>query len=353
MTTTKSTLKRILCVISCCLVVVFSFAVPASASNSDYTFEFNIPEPLSNEYSGYIITPFVRKDNLNTTLCNIYFWTITPVNSTDLTTIPSVSYTYNSTSNTATLLCGTGSNSGSWYFSLWTTTSGSSNIRHVVSDLIDYDTSVSFTIRPSSTPSNYWTLTPKFKGLTSADVLPTGRTETYDVLFSADSTLYNELLKIENHFVMMLSKMDLSNEQLAEAVSKLNEIYDTCISISGTLADFVYFYWEEFTYYQLPEQFNAVCSRLDTIIRLLNKKGETEQTTVDSSKVDEYLDIEQSLVNNDEAESALNEFDISIDGQAYSFIWDFITDCFNSHAEVFGLVITILTLGIIALILNR
>lgn len=347
-----STIKRvIICSLSVLIVGIFSI-FPAFASNSDYTFEFNIPEPLANEYSGYIITPWIRKET-NVATCNIYFWTLTPINSTDLTTIPSVSYTYNSTSNSATLVCGTGANTGSWYFSLWVTGAGSSNVRHVVSDVISYDSSVSFTIRPSSNTSNYWTLTPKFKGVTLADSLPTGRTETYDVLFSSDSTIYNELLAIENHFVSMLTKQDLTNNNLSEIIAQFSELIETAYNIDYSLSEFVFYYWQTFQYNDFPDAMSNISSLLTRILNALNAKGEVEQTTVDSSNVDEYLDIEQSLVDNSEAESALNEFDISIDGQAYSFIWEFITNCFNSHPEVFGLVITILTLGIIALILNR
>lgn len=347
-----STIKRIvICSLSVLIVGIFS-VFPAFASNSDFTFKFNVPEPLANEYSGYIVTPWIRKDN-NEPLCNLYFWTITPINSTDLTTIPSVSYTYNVSSNSATLTCGTGANSGSWYFSLWITGAGTTNVRHIMSDVISYDSSVSFTIRPSSNTSQYWTLTPKFKGITLADSLPTGRTETYDVLFTEDSVIYNELLEIENHFVSMLAKQDLTNENLAELISQFNELLETAYNIDYSLYEFVYNYWYTFQYDVFPSSMARISNLLNKILESLNATGEIEQTTVDSSNVDEYLDIEQSLVNNPNAESALNEFDISIDGQAYSFIWDFITNCFNSHPEVFGLVITILTLGIIALILNR
>ena len=357
-----SSIKRVFLTFFACLILLFSFVFPAFAQPVDKTFTFNIPEPMANGCDGYIVIPWRYSSTNLRAQC--FYWdidivyssnTVKPdsnsvISTNEITTAVTLS------NNRFNVIIGTGSQNVSAIVSLYSIWDGdNSTIQRVKSYVVDYSSSVNYTVNfdTSSYPSGELLSTGYFGGFSNFTNTAQSGAFTFDCVWSNQNATFNELQNINTHFVSMLSKMDFTNEQLAEAVSKLNDIFDTVSSIDGALADFIYYYWEQFTYYQLPEQFNAVTSRLDTIIRLLNKKGETEQTTVDSSKVDEYLDIEQSLVNNDEAQSALNEFDISIDGQSYNFIWTLITDILNSHPEVFGLIITILTLGFLALILNR
>lgn len=51
--------------------------------------------------------------------------------------------------------------------------------------------------------------------------------------------------------------------------------------------------------------------------------------------------------------NSINDIDISIDSNTNDFIWDFITSAINTHTRIFGFVVTILSIGIIKLALNR
>ena len=48
-----------------------------------------------------------------------------------------------------------------------------------------------------------------------------------------------------SHFVSLLDKVDYTNEQLEDIVLKFSELLEVSYSISGTLDDFVYYYFEK------------------------------------------------------------------------------------------------------------
>lgn len=348
MATTKSTLKRIFCVISCCLVVVFSFAFPSSAVNTDYTFNFPIPNPATN-FDGYVIVP-IRLSNGDIT-ADMFFWDISSSHTIDGTDVSSI----------GDLQVNVTVENSNIYFDFISTDTNSSFIVTLYQSRANgtlplqnnstYFVSYNSPAQPYLGGVTYYKIT-DFSGVLRLNN-NTRNTLTYDTVFSDNNAVFNELLSVNEHFVSMLQKQDYTNEQLESLVEQFQYLLDTCYNIDYALSEFVFIYWNQFQNQDFPGAMNDISSKLQKIINLLNKSGDVEQTTVDSSKVDEYLDIEQSLIDNENAESALNEIDISIDGASYKFIWDFITACFNSHPEVFGLVIAILSLGIIALILNR
>lgn len=348
MTTTKTTFKRLFCVLSCCLVVVFSFAFPSSAVDSNYTFNFLVPNPAIN-FDGYVIVP-IKLSNGDIT-ADMFFWEISSshtIDGTDVSTIGDLQVNVIVENSNIHFEFLTSDSNSTFIVTLYQSrANGTLPIQKHTTSFV----SSSSPFQPSLGGVTYYKCT-DFSGVLRL-TNNTRNTISYDTSFSDNNAELNELIKVNEHFVSMLSKQDYTNEQLASLLEQFNYLLESVYNIDYFVFTFVDEYWRQFADNDFPQHTYAITSRLDKIYQLLNKKGETEQTTVDSSKVDEYLDIEQSLLHNDEAESALNEFDISIDGQAYSFIWDFITDCFNSHPEVFGLVITILTLGIIALILNR
>lgn len=78
----------------------------------------------------------------------------------------------------------------------------------------------------------------------------------------------------------------------------------------------------------------------------------SEKTPVDKSELNDYESSEDALLNEDRLNS-INDIDISIDSNTNDFIWDFITSAINTHTRIFGFVVTILSIGIIKLALNR
>lgn len=95
--------------------------------------------------------------------------------------------------------------------------------------------------------------------------------------------------------------------------------------------------------------------RLDTIISILKGQGESTFEEPNTEGISEYDKAEDELVSGAEdtsdIESQIEDFEI--DANASGKIWDIITQFFNCHPKIMGLVIGILCLGIIALILNR
>ncbi len=379
-----SAIKRVFLSFFCVLLVLTSFIFPASAVDS--TFRFLIPNPVQNGADGYVVLPYRYSSSYIPANC--IWWTITTVIEPSVNgSEPTVAFSQTPTSTSITF--GTNDSNAYYLLNIYYIWNGDDNENNISVDTrpLRLNSAYTFTLNfpTADYPGGYFLKPSVFSGLTAFSSTASTGAFSYDVVFAEASpfytqlnnitssfnsflsnyitktditnsrldTLISELNTVINHFVSLLSKVDYTNEQLDTIVSQFTELLDVAYNIDTSLSDFVYYYWSEFTYSQLPEHINAIASRLDLILNALNRKGESEQTTADTSKVDNYVDIEQSLVNNDEAKSAVNDMDVSISGQAYSFIWDLITRILNSHPEVFGLIIAILTLGFIALLLNR
>lgn len=77
-----------------------------------------------------------------------------------------------------------------------------------------------------------------------------------------------------------------------------------------------------------------------------------DKTPLDDKKIKDYQGAEDKLTDESNL-SAIDNLDVSIDRKSSDFTWDVVTKCIQSHAKVFALVITMLSLGIVKLILNR
>ena len=374
-----SIIKRSILVVFVALILLTTIIFPASAV--DTTFEFNIPDPMQNGASGYVVLPFRYSSSYIPAQC--IWWNIQKVSNGTMNSTPIVQVDLSSNRfNLNFSSFDTDNNYLLSIYSIWNGTDNDNVIR-VTNQIVNFATSYDFSINfpTDSYPNGYFLKPSLFSGITSFNNTASSGAFSHNVVWAYDSPIFESLTKINdkllailieseftndklntiisdfniiiNHFVSLLSKVDYTNEQLETIVDKFSELLDVTYNIQSSLDDFIYVYFDTFMYQTFPDNMNAIISRLDALLRHLNKSGDFEQTTVDSSNIDNYVDIEQSLVNNDEAESAINDMDISISGKAYSFIWNLVTRIFNSHPEVFGLVIAILTLGFIALLLNR
>lgn len=90
---------------------------------------------------------------------------------------------------------------------------------------------------------------------------------------------------------------------------------------------------------------------LDAILAVLNSKSDTEFTTVNQDEFNSYYDVENSLLNPDVNVSDVMK--VEVNQNALTVIWDLVERGLQSHGKVFGMVLTILALGIVALILGR
>lgn len=96
----------------------------------------------------------------------------------------------------------------------------------------------------------------------------------------------------------------------------------------------------------------AMNEKLDRIIEILEMQGESVQTTVDSSNIDEAIDIENSLLDNSNVDVS-DVINVEVNQNALTVIWDLVEKFLNSHGKVFGMVLTVLSLGLVAMILGR
>ena len=79
---------------------------------------------------------------------------------------------------------------------------------------------------------------------------------------------------------------------------------------------------------------------------------DTKYDSVDDSGLDSYKKNEDALINKDSLNN-INNIQMSVDYDTNLFIWDVVNRVLNSHALIFNMVITFLSIGVIKLILNR
>lgn len=99
---------------------------------------------------------------------------------------------------------------------------------------------------------------------------------------------------------------------------------------------------------------NSNNANADKIVDTLEGEDltDSEKESVNKDELNDYESSEDALLNEDRLNS-INDIDISIDSNTNDFIWDFITSVINTHSRIFGFIITILSIGIIKLALNR
>ena len=79
---------------------------------------------------------------------------------------------------------------------------------------------------------------------------------------------------------------------------------------------------------------------------------DSSKEDLDDSSYQDYQGAEDDLMDS-VGEADLSSVDIAIDGDSSNFIWDTITDIFQSHPLIMSTVIAILSIGIIKLALGR
>lgn len=100
---------------------------------------------------------------------------------------------------------------------------------------------------------------------------------------------------------------------------------------------------------QLQEQ-QETNDKLDNITDM--DIPESSKEDLDDSTYQDYQGAEDNLLDS-VGEADLSNIDIAIDSDSSNFIWDTITDIFQSHPLIMSTVIAILSIGIIKLALGR
>lgn len=347
-------LKKYIVVSPILLCLLFSFCTPFIAS-AKTSFEFSITEPPVDNFHGYVVVPWYNP-SYNIYQCSLYYWVITPVVKGDMAEAPVVTLDYKPLDNDFTLMFATGDMDASFTVAVYSVSgypNGSTN-----SNGNTYCDGI-FNISYNSSPqigitfgSNIRFFNPIYQGVTFLDSESAPATlGNASIVWGDDVALFEEAEKIngllndiltclDDHYWQNLEFFEYFNNylQLIEKdttglVGLLNQLYDEWYAWT----------WVEEEYYI-------------RIIELLEEAVEGEKPPNQDSmqdSYDDYADIEQDLINNEEASNAIGNFDVTIEGGAYSVIWNMITDFLNSNSKVFGLFIACLTLAFIALLLHR
>lgn len=100
----------------------------------------------------------------------------------------------------------------------------------------------------------------------------------------------------------------------------------------------------------IEDNFAETNNKLDNIYE--SDLSDTDKEKVDDTTLNEYENAENDVLDqiND---VDLDNVDISMDVNSTNFIWELITDIFNSHPLIMSTVISILSIGIIKLALGR
>lgn len=156
------------------------------------------------------------------------------------------------------------------------------------------------------------------------------------------------LTQLFSWFRFMLNDLDALVQNTDEIESKL----DGLATLLTNIENWVYYIYE-YTLY-IYDELLTVNTKLQQILDILNVQGENGEklTQPDNSDMDNYYDIENGLISGDTSDVG-GAVDVQINQNAMSTIWDIVERAVNSNPKVFGMIITILSLGIIALILGR
>lgn len=166
-------------------------------------------------------------------------------------------------------------------------------------------------------------------------------------------SILNSSLSIDSKLSQIISYYAEIKPLLVSIDDNIDVIRVTVAGIEGLLSSILAYVEDiDLVCWFINGELQAVNSNLLEILNALNLEGESNLTSPDTSNNDKYYDMEQSLLDNSGVD-VNNAVQVEIDQNALVVIWDMVEDLYNTHPQVFGLVITVLSLSIIALILGR
>lgn len=329
-----------------CIALIPCTSVFVSAA--DYNFVFNISEPVVDNWTGYVIQPRSNY-NYSSISADLYFWVISPLGDYSLS-FPTVNYFY--TGSSVVLQFSSSASDESYFCTIYQTThydNGSGAVTVRDSFVINNSVTREFTINKGNYDI-FWR--PQFKNIVSPDESWPTSGSSYSITWGDDVAFYNELIEVNNKLTDLINGLDLTNEQLEQTYSLLSEylkkIFGSLDTIDWTLTEFYdYFYW-----YAAAVEFDVhkILTLLETLV---NGTEEFTESSTLSDEQNELNRVEDELLNNEDASDAQNSINVDINENAMGYVWNLITQFLQSNPKVFGLVISVLSLGIIALILNR
>lgn len=179
--------------------------------------------------------------------------------------------------------------------------------------------------------------------------------------FTSDDLLdeiYAELQKIYSNNSQMLTKLGQIYNSLDTVETKLQSLIDVAEDIEsntdelegllGTCNSYLASIQDE-----LEEQTFLLEKIYNAIVEFLGLEGDDSVDQMPDDDMNNMMDIENELLGDASVDDLSNDLKVTIDTDSSAFIWDVIDDFVTANSTVFGGFISILSLGVVALILNR
>ncbi len=172
-------------------------------------------------------------------------------------------------------------------------------------------------------------------------------------LYSLGSSMLAEIEKISSNTDNLDEWLDDINDRLGTVYTGISELSDWLDSINTQLIElkgFLYEMWlvdldSNSKLYEIFDTLNAILSNLEAYsdVRFPEHNG---------SNVDELVSKEHGLIDNSEVDVS-DALSPELPSDAMNSIFGIVDRVFNLHPKIIGLIVTVLGLGLLALILGR
>lgn len=170
-------------------------------------------------------------------------------------------------------------------------------------------------------------------------------------IYSADSSMLSKLEQIYTSVDTVETKLQnlytLANSQLTylkEIDANTDELESLLRVSNSALADIKA---------ELEEQTTWLEKIYDVLSEYFGIQGDDAVEEMPDQDMDNMLQVEDELLGDASADDLANDLSVTIDIDSSSFVWDLIDRLVTSNSVVFGGFISVLSLGIVALILRR
>lgn len=334
--------------------MVFSLPLTAFASDYDFPedriFYMSCVEPPTNANQGYINLLYRNDSDSSDYKVFSYFWTCMSVGGDSdyaFSDDCSVAIDISKANNTVKLSCYTSlydyTKMSVGYGRIQNGTGSAYYSAKILSDSLD--TIVTFS------PSGWSLIGYQVYGngiVTSSDFPSSGvnASKSFIVNWGTEALSYSQITEIIAELYVLAGNDETIIGQLNELLAHAQTAEDLLIDIK---------YWVNSCNDKLQVGNNTLKRIEDLLKQIVKAKGESTFEEPSTESISDYNKAEDELVSGADDTSDIEQQieDFEIDANASGKIWDIITQFFNSHPKIMGLVIGILCLGIIALILNR
>ncbi len=160
------------------------------------------------------------------------------------------------------------------------------------------------------------------------------------------SFLDEQVVEINAELDRLLAQTTVNTEKLTELSNKVSVMIDICSYIRDYSEQIASYTWS------IHDAVWDIDTILWDIYFQLHSQGESNLTKPNTSNMDGYLNAENSLLDNSNIDVS-NVVQVDINQNALTVVWSLVQQVFDSNSKVFGVVLTVISLGIVAMVLGR